>query len=113
MEHTRMGSKRNAGMLAVGLAVAATVGCAKDPEPFRPLALQADQRDRSVENTPAQMAPLPTTFVSPIDPSGRPTDARPAGAAAGTTVPTTAPGGIAGPATAPVTQQSTTRPFRE
>jgi len=99
-------------MIVVGLAVAAS-GCAKNPEPFRPLALQAEQRNRSLESATPTFAPLPTTFVSPLDPGGRATDAQPAGTDPSTTLPATGPADIAGPATASVNQQTTTRPFRE
>lgn len=106
-----MGSKRKTGMIVLGLAV--TGGCAPTPPPFKPLSWQVEARARAIESTPAAMPPLPTTFVSPIDTAGRPTTAQPAGGDGRTALPAIANGDIAAPTTAPVTQQTTTRPFRE
>ena len=103
---------------------AAMVGCrATEPLPFQPRALQADERTRSSEFTPAPMPALPTTYQSPIDDGGQPTTAQPTppegtapqptdGGDGRTAVPVV-PGGIAGPSTAPVTELSSVQPFRE
>jgi outer membrane protein len=52
---------------AAVMLVLVVAGCVRDPEPFRPRALQAQERARAIENTPATMPALPTTFHSPLD----------------------------------------------
>lgn len=64
MGMTRKTTTTGATAAILAMAVA---GCVKDPAPFRPMALQAEQRARAIENTPASMPALPTTFQSPID----------------------------------------------
>ncbi|HEV7300511.1 MAG TPA: TolC family protein [Tepidisphaeraceae bacterium] len=110
--------KRKTSVLVLGLAIA---GCnAAEPPPFRPRALQSDERARSSEFSPAAMPPLPTTFVSPLDapPEQQAQPATGNRTTRAATRPTTGPttrdsGGIAGPSTAPVVELTTPELFAE
>jgi outer membrane protein len=61
---------RSALAAAAAAAVAALLaGCAKDPPPFNPRAIQQSELTAAVDAAPAQMHPLPTTLASPYVPT--------------------------------------------
>jgi outer membrane protein len=122
-----MGMGKSTRTVILGLATV-VCGCnTTEPPPFRPKALQAEERARASETPPAELSPMPTTFVSPLDrdyvPTSRPSTYEdriglpPASNAPHnlgrlpTTAPTTGTASeIAAPATMSLEAQPTTRP---